>query len=182
MLLTTAAIAVMAAGVPAAAQTPCWDRKCLAGVMSVFLDAVVAHDPTAAPLAAKVRFTEDTATLAVGEGIWKTATKRRPYRVDFLDVAQGVAAVHTVLEESGTPVLFAARLKVLSEYVEHHVDEEEGTIFSKARKAGLDLEVLGAQFAERKSELEAGQPPVDMTLLARSSRAAPRRNGQRAMR
>ena len=78
--------------------------------------------------------------------------------------------------------LFAARLKVLSEYVQHHVDEEESTIFSKARKAGLDLEALGAQFAERKSELEAGQPPVEMALLAARSRSAPRRNGQRATR
>jgi len=78
--------------------------------------------------------------------------------------------------------LFAARLKVLSEYVQHHVDEEESTIFSKARKAKVDLAALGEQLAARKSELEAGQPPVDMTLLAGSSRAAPRRNGQRAMR
>ena len=78
--------------------------------------------------------------------------------------------------------LFAARVKVLSEYVQHHVDEEESTIFSKARKAGLDLEALGERFAGRKSELEASQPPVDMSLLAARSRSAPRRNGQRALR
>jgi len=78
--------------------------------------------------------------------------------------------------------LFAARVKVLSEYVQHHVDEEESTLFSKARKARVDLDALGEQLAARKDELEAGQPPVDMALLAGRSRAAPRRNGQRATR
>src|SRR5688500_265063 len=106
-------IGTMVAATAAQAPAAC-DRQCLAGIMTAFLDAVVAHDPKAAPLAAGVKFTEDAATMAVGEGVWKTATKRRPYRVDFLDVAQGVAAVHTVLEESGTPVLFAARLKVVA--------------------------------------------------------------------
>ena len=132
VLLATAAIAVMAAGVPAIAQTSSCDRQCLAGMMTAFLDAVVAHDPKAAPLAANVRFTEDTAVLAVGEGIWKTATKRRPYRVDFLDVAQGVAAVHTVLEENGTPVLFAARLKV----VDRRIAEIE-TMVVRNRQEGV---------------------------------------------
>ena len=132
VLPAIAAIALMAAADPAVAQTTACDRQCLAGMMTAFLDAVVAHDPKAAPLAANVRFTEDTATMAVGEGVWKTATKRRPYRVDFLDVAQGVAAVHTVLEENGTPVLFAARLKV----VDRRITEIE-TMVVRNRQEGV---------------------------------------------
>ena len=59
--------------------------------------------------------------------------------------------------------LYDARMKVLSEYVEHHVGEEESTLFSKARKSGLDLEALGEQMATRKEELggddaQAGRP------------------------
>lgn len=48
-----------------------------------------------------------------------------------------------------------ARVKVLSEMIEHHVKEEEQRdgIFSRARKAGLPLEELGAQLKARKSEL-----------------------------
>jgi len=78
--------------------------------------------------------------------------------------------------------LFAARVKVLSEYVQHHVEEEESTIFSKARKADLDLEALGEQMMARKTELEAGQPPVDAVLLAGRAQSTQRRNGHRATR
>jgi hypothetical protein len=95
-----------------AQAAPC-DRACLSDLMTRYLDAVVAHDAKAVPLAGTVRFTEDAVEMKVGDGLWKTASKRRPYRVDFIDVRQGVAAVHTVLEENGTPVLFAARLKVV---------------------------------------------------------------------
>jgi hypothetical protein len=89
-----------------------WDRACLAGVMTAYLDSLVAHDPKKAPLAANVRFTEDAKELRVGEGLWTTASKLRPFRTDFLDVATGTAATHAVVEESGMPVLLAARLKV----------------------------------------------------------------------
>ncbi len=110
------------------------DRACLAGVMTAYLDSLVAHDPSKAPLAAGVRFTEDAKELPVGEGIWKTATKLRPFRTDFLDAATGTAAVHAVLEENGTPVLLAARLRVVGRRiteVETIVvrNQQEGALF-----------------------------------------------------
>jgi hypothetical protein len=98
---------------PLAAQSAAdCDRPCLAGVMTAYLDSLVAHDPNKAPLAANARFTEDAKELRVGEGLWKTASKLRPFRTDFLDAATGTAATHAVVEENGTPVLLAARLKV----------------------------------------------------------------------
>ena len=47
----------------------------------------------------------------------------------------------------------AAKIKVLCDYVTHHVKEEEGKIFPKAKKCGLDLDELGAELMERKQEL-----------------------------
>jgi len=158
VLVSAAAIAWLFTA-PAAAQAPAaCDRPCLAGVMTAFLDAVVAHDPKAAPLAATVRFTEDAVAIPLGEGIWKTATKRRPYRVDFLDVAQGVAAVHTVFEENGTPVLFAARLKVVARRI-----TEIETMVVRSRQEGV-------LFAPDNLT----QPTVRMTYLPAPAERMPR--------
>jgi hypothetical protein len=102
---------------PAYAQGAGCDRACLAGIMTRYLDSLVSHDAKGLPLAPKLRFTEDTVEMKVGEGLWKTAERLRPYRVDFIDVRDGVAAVHAVLEEKGVPVLFAARLKIANRQI-----------------------------------------------------------------
>ena len=61
---------------------------------------------------------------------------------------------------------FDAQVKVLSEYVQHHVGEEEGTIFPAARKADLDLAALGDELAARKKQLAGGEEEVDAASLA----------------
>jgi hemerythrin superfamily protein len=76
--------------------------------------------------------------------------------------------------------LFEARMTVLIEYVRHHVEEEESTIFSKARKCGADLEVLGEQLTMRKQELGGEEAEAQAAEAIGSARAARSRNGQRA--
>jgi hemerythrin superfamily protein len=53
--------------------------------------------------------------------------------------------------------LYDAKVKVLSEQIEHHVEEEEGEMFPKARSAGLDLEMLGQEMMARKAEVQLPQ-------------------------
>jgi hypothetical protein len=55
--------------------------------------------------------------------------------------------------------LFDAKVKVLSEEIEHHVKEEEGEVFPKVRKSDLDLEALGEEMSQRKMELQESMPP-----------------------
>ena len=51
--------------------------------------------------------------------------------------------------------LFDAKLTVLGEYIDHHVEEEESEMFPESRESDLDLKALGAQLAKRKAELMA---------------------------
>ena len=51
--------------------------------------------------------------------------------------------------------MYDAKVKVMGEFVKHHVKEEEKEMFAKARKTDLDLKALGDQMAARKEELMA---------------------------
>jgi hypothetical protein len=51
--------------------------------------------------------------------------------------------------------LFDAKLTVLGEYINHHVEEEQGEMFRQARKAKVDMDSLGEQLQVRKDELMA---------------------------
>lgn len=50
--------------------------------------------------------------------------------------------------------LYDAKVKVLSEQIDHHVEEEEGEMFPKVRKSSLDLVALGAEITRRKQQIE----------------------------
>ena len=57
--------------------------------------------------------------------------------------------------------LYDAKIKVLGELIEHHVEEEEDEMFPKLKKARLETASLGSEMAERKQELidELGLAP-----------------------
>jgi len=68
---------------------------------------------------------------------------------------------------------YDAKVKVLSELIEHHVKEEEkqrDNLFQQTRAADVDLVALGARLAARKGELmrlagTEGLPPAEPATL-----------------
>jgi len=86
----------------------------------------------------------------------------RLHAEDVRDLVDEAAVEHQTLKDiiarlraapSSDP-LYDAGVKVLSEYVKHHVKEEENELFPKVRKSNADLVALGERLASRKAELE----------------------------
>ena len=96
----------------------------------------------------------------IEEEIFYPAMRREEDANDLVDEA---AVEHQTLKglvaelQAATPgeKLYDAKVKVLSEYVKHHVKEEEGELFPLARKADLDLDALGRELLARKEALTA---------------------------
>ena len=49
--------------------------------------------------------------------------------------------------------MFDAKVKVLGEFVNHHIREEQNEMFPQVRKTDLDLNALGDQMRSRKQQL-----------------------------
>ncbi|MFL6734374.1 MAG: hemerythrin domain-containing protein [Sphingomicrobium sp.] len=79
-----------------------------------------------------------------------------------------------ILKGGPSDEFYDAKVKVLQEEIEHHVEEEEKRmegLFAQARKAELDMDALGQQLAARKSELTeqfkaTGVPTPQLTTMA----------------
>jgi hemerythrin superfamily protein len=81
--------------------------------------------------------------------------------MDEADVEHASAKELIAQLESGKPGddHYDAKVMVLGEYIRHHVKEEHGEIFPKARKSGVDLKDLGARIRARKAELMPERKP-----------------------
>jgi len=88
---------------PAAAQasvTGC-DRTCLSSLLDAYPAALKAHEPHRLPLSKDVRFTDNGAPLAVGDGLWNTIDGVGDYRLPFIDPEDGQAGLFGVAVEDG---------------------------------------------------------------------------------
>jgi hypothetical protein len=129
---------------PAQAAAAVCDRECLRGFITQYLDALVAHNPAALPLSAKARFTEDSVEMRLGEGLWKDTLRLRPYRQDILDMRQGVAASQVIVEDAGSPVFLALRLKVADKKI-----TEIETMVTRSQKEGALFKPDALQTADK---------------------------------
>lgn len=104
---------------PAFSQAWLWeapgrcDRDCLKGVADSYIEAMVANDPDAAPLSDAVKYTENTEVLAIGEGLWSSATGAYDsFRIYVPDPVARQVGFMTVIEAGDENRLLGLRLKV----------------------------------------------------------------------
>ena len=96
----------------AAPKAAC-DRDCLKGMVNRYLDAMLKHDPKAAPLAKSLVTVENLKRIKPGEGLWETLSGGPTrFQVYVPDVRSEQVGYIGVLDEGGTPVALGLRLKV----------------------------------------------------------------------
>jgi hypothetical protein len=88
------------------------DRACLKTALDQYLKAVTTHNPSAAPLFAGFRQTENAIVVKLGNGIWKTATGLGKVQRQYLDAVSGQAAFYGVIEEGTSSAVATVRIRV----------------------------------------------------------------------
>lgn len=101
-----------------------------------------------------------TAHATIEEEIFYPAVRANIDEQDLLDEAEveHASAKDLIAQIQGMEPgedLFDAKVKVLGEYVAHHVKEEEDELFPKTKRSKLDLDALGDELAERKQQVLA---------------------------
>ena len=111
-VLASALVAVV--GVSAArAQSPAaCDRACLKTMLDQYLNAVIAHDPSKAPLLLGFRQTENAINVRPGQGVWKTVSALGRVQRRFLDPVTGQAGYYGIVKEGDEEAIVTIRLRV----------------------------------------------------------------------
>jgi hemerythrin superfamily protein len=104
---------------------------------------------------------ELTVHTQIEEEIFYPALREALKETDLLDEAEVEHAsakdlIAQIQDAAEIDDMFDAKVKVLGEYIDHHVKEERNEMFPKARAAkGLDLVTMRELLATRKEELMA---------------------------
>jgi iron-sulfur cluster repair protein YtfE (RIC family) len=75
---------------------------------------------------------------------------------------------------SGDEENYSAKFEVLAENIRHHIKEEEGSLFPKAKKTGIDFDALGERMRELKDRLtaEGVEPGAEAKMVEKFGVAA----------
>jgi hypothetical protein len=136
-LVTCAAVIFSGSANLFAAANDC-DRACLKASLDQYLNAVIKHDPSAAPLFVGFRQTENAVVVRPGTGTWKTVTALGKVQRRYLDPVSEQAAYFGTVEEGSEQAIVTVRVKIEN----HKVTEAEWLI---ARKGNPGLNGLNAQ-------------------------------------
>jgi len=115
------------------------DRGCLEYFVNTYIDAVIAHNPKQAQLAADVNFTENGQRLEPGDGLWNTASSWGTYKLYIADPQAGQVGFIGTIRENGVPAIMALRLKLVNKQI-----REIETFIVRSDSAAKMLEQIGS--------------------------------------
>ncbi len=103
---------------------------------------------------------ELTVHAEIEEQIFYPAAREAIHDDDLLDEAEVEHAsakdlIAQITEMGPEEELFDAKVIVLGEYIDHHVEEERNEMFPKARKSDMDLKTMVEELKALKEELMA---------------------------
>ncbi|WP_336982204.1 hypothetical protein [Altererythrobacter fulvus] len=125
-------------------------REELASAITRVLDAMKAHDPAQAGLAANIRYTENGQELAPGDGLWGTLDTLGSYRHDFLDTTSGQAATITTISEGAVRSILVLRVRLAADGIQE----------VEAIAARPDVMTGQAPFADGPNQLDLSGGPA----------------------
>ena len=107
-----------------------------------------------------------TVHATIEEEIFYPAVREADVDEDLLDEAEVEHAsakdmIAQIRSMSPEDDLYDAKVKVLGEYVNHHVEEEEGQLFPLVQQTDIDLDALGAELSARQEELLSVEADAD---------------------
>jgi hypothetical protein len=111
LTMLTASLLCFSFTVGAIGKQDC-NRECLAGFMTKYLDALIAHDASKLPTTKNVKYTENGVRVNLNDGLWNTASAMPTYRVDVIDENSGQVGLLGRINENGNNNWYAVRLKV----------------------------------------------------------------------
>jgi hypothetical protein len=116
-----------------AAASEC-NRACLENLADQYVTAMVKHDPSGLPLAPGYKYTENTAAIQLGDGLWVGASEEpTTFRIYAVDPVSGQVGLYCVMKEFNKPIMLALRLKV----EQGKITEIEHVVVRDIRPAGM---------------------------------------------
>jgi hypothetical protein len=110
--LAGAAFAIVAVFLAPEAPAAGCDKACLERIGDQYRAAYVRHDPSLAPFAKKVRFTENNVEMPFPEGSWDTVTKEVGPALTISDPKTGGVGIFTAIMQNDVQGYLAIRLRV----------------------------------------------------------------------
>jgi hypothetical protein len=87
----------------------------MTAITDQYLAALVGHDPSGLPLSRGVRFTENTAEIPIGDGLWVGASEApTTFKMYAVDQASNQVGFYGVTKENNRPLIISLRLKIVN--------------------------------------------------------------------